>query len=58
MKLDKKQQTCKTCEWNFRGTCANEYYGEKIKDIDKSFLPPKKSCGSWSISFKYYSRRE
>jgi len=46
MKLEVKQQTCKTCEWNLGGTCANEFYGEKIKDILKSEVPPKKICGS------------
>lgn len=43
------KKTCKTCEFNFKGICADAYYGEKITDY-KSI----RKC--WSIDLKTYSK--
>lgn len=52
---------CKTCEWNFppqgngKGrVCANVYYGESIKVIQKE----KRECGGWDISFEEFCKRK
>ena len=52
---------CQTCEWNFgpqkKGTgrvCANTYYGEYIKDIQKE----NRECDGWDISFEEFVRQK
>lgn len=45
---DGVKRHCKTCEWNFKGVCANEFYGQKISSI-KELKSKTFECGSWSI---------
>lgn len=49
-KLRALKKGCKTCEYNFRGTCAGieEFYGKTIPDIS--------GCTSWGMSFKSFGR--
>lgn len=49
----KFERNCKTCEFNFSGTCAEHMgiykYGQKIKDDSKE-------CTAWGSSLEYYKK--
>ena len=42
-------KSCKTCQFNFKGICADKYYGEKILDFNKQ-----RSC--WTLSVDYHEK--
>lgn len=44
------KRNCITCEFNFNGTCANEYYGMLVSDLE-----PHKNKDCWSLGLDYYS---
>lgn len=51
--MDKIKKSCYNCEFGFRngrnGTiCANTYYGELVKDLEK------KICIDWKLSLMKY----
>jgi hypothetical protein len=46
-----KRGPCDTCEFNFGGICANEYYGESVEKFNGKIM----DC--WSLGPSEYSRR-
>lgn len=60
-KVKKPAPACQTCKWNFgpQGErtggriCANTYYGDYIKDIQKE----NRKCGGWDISFDEFVKQ-
>jgi hypothetical protein len=44
----KANKSCKTCESNMRGECANVHYGEPVPNI--------KDCDGWDYSLDYFEK--